>query len=584
MFISSPVRLRSAAVLTVAGFLWQGPACARRAHAPCEPTQTASAVVDAAALKAERRRFQDHPLTTAKPFGFIFNVGETPRIIWRDADDVRRMGGDARLTVRWFDANLQEAEAPNAPGRWGAYIEGTAPNGTPLRRAMTFYARPPGFLFYFLPEEFREIPLPPGPVAAAVWEEHREELARSSRELLFRAVNDSEQGAILLAGLTEAQPLGRAPRSTESAAVRNEDYHLALKLKVLGLADKVRPLAPPQVLRTPAPVLRQGTPADAGVRPDAKEKLDAICRAWAEDSGVPFVTLVARRGVIVTHEAFGRDAAGVPVALDYRCPVFSITKTVTAILFSQFIEQGLIKLDDSLAAVFPDYGAVAGRVPTFRQCLTHTSGLSGHGDRGGVRHAYLDNVVLNGLDVNEPGVRYEYSGTGFDLAAEAMELITGKSIAHLFHDHLFAPLGLGDIPMGNASADARLTAWELGVLAQWLANGGSYGELEFASPATFAQLLPEDLDTRYPGVNEIEGIGMHWMWRDHRPGAATDSTKAEDLIFSRRTIGHGSLSACILRVDLERELVVVQIRREAGPRHGEWANRFFLAVVDSLDP
>lgn len=31
------------------------------------------------------------------------------------------------------------------------------------------------------------------------------------------------------------------------------------------------------------------------------------------------------------------------------------TKTVTAILFSQFLDQGLIDLDDSLATVFPDY-------------------------------------------------------------------------------------------------------------------------------------------------------------------------------------------------------------------------------------
>lgn len=555
----------------------------RHAGAPVAAT-TLPAAPDPELLRAERRRFQDQELIPARPMSYIFNVGDTPRIIWRDVDEVRRLGGSAIPRVRWFDGAWREVDQPDAPGRWGAYIEGRAPNGTPLRRALTFYARPPGFLFYFLPESFREMPLAPAPVAPEVWAEHGAEIARVSKDLLFRALNDSEQGAILLAGLSAAAPLGRAPRTTESAALANERYHLGLKLRVLGLADRVRPLAMPRRLDPPARALREGTPAEAGVRPEAKAIIDGICSDWAVDSGVPFVTLVARWGVIVTHEAFGADKDGAPIDREFRCPVFSITKTLTAMLFSQFVDQGLIGLDDSLATVFPDYEPLGDWVPTFRECLTHTSGLKGHGDWGGVRNAHLDNIILNGLDTNRPGTRYEYSGTGFDLAAEAMELVSGRVAADLFQDHLFAPLGLGDVPTGNASSDARLTAYELGAVAQWLANGGSYGVHEFISQATFDALLPEDLNTRYPGIDENEGIGMHWMWRDHRPGAQAGSTRAEDLIFSRRTIGHGSLSACILRVDLDRELIVVQVRREAGPRHGEWADRFFLAIVDNLEP
>jgi hypothetical protein len=37
------------------------------------------------------------------------------------------------------------------------------------------------------------------------------------------------------------------------------------------------------------------------MKPDVKEKIDAICRKWAEDSGEPFTILVARHGVIVTE-------------------------------------------------------------------------------------------------------------------------------------------------------------------------------------------------------------------------------------------------------------------------------------------
>ena len=254
---------------------------------------------------------------------------------------------------------------------------------------------------------------------------------------------------------------------------------------------------------------------------EAKVKIDAVCKAWVDDTGEPFVTLVARNGVVVTHEAFGRDATGKPIDCDYRCWVGSITKSVTALLFSQFLDQGLIDLDDSLASVFPDYPKNSRHVPTFRQCFNHTSGLSGHGDFGGASNPHLENIVLNGIDVNEPDVRYSYSGMGYDLAAKAMEIVAGKSIVRLYDEHLFQPLHFGDVPIGNASSEGQFTAIELGTLAQLIANRGSYGEVEFISPRTFDRLLPEVLHVPDRGGVVDEGIGLHWI-RRLKTGAAAE--------------------------------------------------------------
>ena len=164
-----------------------------------------------------------------------------------------------------------------------------------------------------------------------------------------------------------------------------------------------------------------------------------------------------------------------------------------------------------------------------------------------------------------------------------MEIVAGKGALHLYREHLYRPLGMGDVPMENASAGARFTARELGILAQWLANRGSYGEMEFISAADVRGLLPEPLGRRYPGVTEEEGIGMHWM-RQPRPGATAGSTRPEDLILGARVLGHGSLSSCIFLADLERGLVVAQVRRTAGPRFGEWSPRFFQAIADGVMP
>src|SRR4051812_21653899 len=50
--------------------------------------------------------FRGGELIPAGPFPPIFNPGAPPRIVWRDVDEVRRLGADGPLRVRWFDADL----------------------------------------------------------------------------------------------------------------------------------------------------------------------------------------------------------------------------------------------------------------------------------------------------------------------------------------------------------------------------------------------------------------------------------------------------------------------------------------------
>jgi CubicO group peptidase (beta-lactamase class C family) len=533
-------------------------------------------------LKEERRLFQDRELTVARPFGYIFNPGDPPRIIWRDVDEVRRLGADGRLRVRWFDTDLKETDKPAHPGRWVAYLEGTGPNGTPVRRSLTFYCRPPLFLLFFFPPEALPDALPQktSSISPQVWAEHQEELARLPRDLLFRALNDNAESVALLAGLAGMKPLGRPARTTESSAVLDRDFHLAVKLKAQGLANRVRKLEPPRRRARPAPALHDGSPAEAGMKPDTVEKLRAICRAWADDSKEPFVTLVARRGVIILHEAFGRDA-GAPIGLEFRSDVASISKTATALLFARFVDQGLLRLDDMVTAAFLEYIDDPAHVPTFRQCLTHMSGLSGHGDWVGARNPHFENIVLNGIDATTPGKSYEYSGNGFELAAKAMEIVAGRSAPHLYHEHLFEPLGMGDVPVDQSSAGMQFTARELAAMAQLLTNRGSYGDKEFFTQQTFDSLLPEPLGRRYPGVTEEEGVGMHWM-RHTRPGAPAGSTRPEDLIFNPPLLGHGSLTSCLFLADPAWGLVITQVRKTGGPRFADWSVKFLKAIKDGM--
>ena len=142
----------------------------------------------------------------------------------------------------------------------------------------------------------------------------------------------------------------------------------------------------------------------------------------------------------------------------------------------------------------------------------------------------------------------------------------------------------GPAPQGQpgvAFSGARPTARELATLAQWLANGGNYGDHDFASPETFNSLLPQSLAERFPGIAAVEGIGMHWTPHPN-PAAAPGAQRPEDFFFSRRTVGHGSLTGCMFLADRERQVVVAQVRQQTGPRYAEWTPRFVAAINAAL--
>ena len=525
-------------------------------------------------LEESKRKFQQQSLTVTDLTWpqYVLWPGANPRIIWRDADEVRELVGDLPLTIRWYDSDLNEVKGLEKPGRYAAYIEGKMKDGTPVRRAMTFYIVPPDLDIW--QNWSLDVPYLGKPMDSQAWQERRQLVGERAAGLYRDALFCTEQVAIELAGLCEAKPLGHSATHTESSQVVNDDFHLALKLKLLGLTDKVRPLAPPKKLDSPAEVLHEGTPAEAGVKPDAKEKINAVCRQWAEDSGEPFTILAARHGVIVTQAAFGKKPDGTPVDRDYRTDVMSITKAVTGMLFSRFMDQGYVKLDDPIGKRIPGFPTTGEHVLTYRHLFTHTSGLEGHGEWGGIHNPYLDNVVLDGLDYIHPGQVHLYNGMGCDLAGKAMEYMTGKSIVRLFHDDLFRPLGIHDVPVDDCAFGGHFTAYELGVLGQCLANHGRYGDKQFITEETFQQLLPVPLSKYYPGLDLEWGIGLTWF-REQKPGS-------KDLIFGEHVIGHGSASSCILRVDLDHDLVVTQIRKTAGEKYGEYAEKFFMAIADGM--
>lgn len=525
--------------------------------------------------------FQNCELRPEGRWDYMFTLGNFPKIVWEKPYTVSHLMGEFPISVRWFNGDLEEVKNPDEPGRYLSYIEGQTSLGMNIRRALTLYCRPAEWQPWEDNVKAYVDYMPDSPIDQKAWGDRKEMVASKVGSQFVEFLETESYGAVLMSYFHEMKPLDGELLPTETPDIINDDLHLALKRKLLGIENKYPALQLPKELSTPAPVLRNGTAEEAGIKADAAEKIRSVCREWYEESREPFVILVARRGVIVIHEVF--DAPDGSVEIDTSFQMASITKAITGMMFAQFMDQGLIDLEDSVGKHLPDFPVDGDKDITLRHCFTHTTGLEGHYEWGGVHNPWLDNVILNGIDYLTPGEIHLYNGMGYDLSGKVMEIVSGKSMFRLMHENFFGPLGLTNTTIDDLATATTSSAEDIARIGQLLLNRGSYGNRAFFSPNTFEKLLPKQLSKYYPELDDsIEwGIGLTWM-RTKEPDAGKEGIPEDKTLLSKNTIGHGAASSAILRVDLDNEIVVSQVRSTAGPKYNEYLVKFLKAIDESI--
>ncbi|MBN8215737.1 MAG: beta-lactamase family protein [Spirochaetes bacterium] len=539
----------------------------------------AKSAAAATALSRQREAvslLQDAELRPRGKYEFLFRPGPFPQLEFKEAARLESLAGKMTLSVRWFDSECREVKVAEKPGRYGAYAEARTTNGLLIRRALTFNCAPRGWTPWWDRHQARLERFPNAPIDPLVFEAHRDVVATWAGSWFVERLSCEPDGAVLLAHLSEARPAGRIPNERDPWAA-NSDYHARLKYAVLGRpVDAARLPAPPQPQSPAAPVLRPGGEAEAGLKPGTVARIAAACRSWAEEGRVPFVTLVARRGVVVYHEALGTNAFG-PYTLETACPVASITKAVTATLVARYVDQGLLKLDEPVGKYLPDFPVTGPKAITLRHALSHTTGYEGNQGWGGVDQPWFDNSASLLLPFLNPGQAFLYNGKGFSLTGKVLELAGALSVESQFRRCLFEPLGIVHARVGDLGGSGQFRAGELAVLAQLWLNRGAYGALRYFSETTWKALLPSDLSNHFPAVRNAEyGIGLSPMRLTNR-----ESTATRPWLLSPQTYGHGSATASIFRIDPENEVIAVQVRNTKGdPKVYDRHLEAFLRAID----
>ncbi len=138
-----------------------------------------------------------------------------------------------------------------------------------------------------------------------------------------------------------------------------------------------------------------------------------------------------------------------PVTADTLFQIGSTTKTITATIIMQLVEQGLIDLDRPVRDYLPDLrlaDQTAEATVTTRHLLTHAGGWSGDffrdtgsGDDNLARYV----AEMAGLEQIVPvGEVWAYNNAGFGLAARLIEVVTGQGYEAVAQERVLDPLGM----------------------------------------------------------------------------------------------------------------------------------------------
>jgi len=179
-------------------------------------------------------------------------------------------------------------------------------------------------------------------------------------------------------------------------------------------------------------------------------ELDAVARrVIAEERVAGASVLVVRRGEVLLHAGYGFADLGLeaPAKDETVYHVVGPMLPFTGIAVMQLVERGKLALDDEISKYVPEFPLQGHRV-TIRQLLNHTSGIVDYHYLGDAIEATsrqpkaLDEVMALYAGkkwVNEPGEKWDWSISGFQLLVTIVERVSGESFAAYVQKNIFEP-------------------------------------------------------------------------------------------------------------------------------------------------
>jgi len=302
-------------------------------------------------------------------------------------------------------------------------------------------------------------------------------------------------------------------------------------------------------------------PESVGMSTERLQRIDAAMRRHIDAGNIQgAVTAVARRGKVVHFKAHGlMDVeAERPMSQDAIFIMMSSTKPILGVAAMMMIEEGLIRPNDPVSKYIPEFAdmqvavlkdpadedispfrvdrrnppehrLVPAETPiTIKHLLTHTSGLAsgGLGTAKSPRQVervtladYIPKLGTMALDF-QPGSRWTYSGgTGLDVVARIVEIVSGMPYDQFVQTRIFDPLEMNDTHYNVPPSKAARRVVIQGRDMSWFDRETTYFSGSFGLSSTakdylhFEQMLAnggELFGNRLLGSRSVE-----WMASNH---------------------------------------------------------------------
>lgn len=262
-----------------------------------------------------------------------------------------------------------------------------------------------------------------------------------------------------------------------------------------------------------------------------KAKLDQFLERIAEKNKGMGSLALARDGEVFYTRAFGYgEISGNekrPLTADTKFRIASITKTFTAVMIFQLIEEGKLRLPDTLERYFPQIPNAA--AITIGQMLAHRSGIHDLAADGGwgMQPRTQEEVVARiaqGQPDFEPDARHRYSNAGYVLLGYIVEKAGGKPYQEALRERITSRIGLKNTYLGTGKTDPSRNeaisyryagGWRQAAELDFSVPGGA-GSI-VSTPADLAKFIQALFDGKLvsreslqqmTAMREAEGMGM----------------------------------------------------------------------------
>jgi CubicO group peptidase (beta-lactamase class C family) len=182
-------------------------------------------------------------------------------------------------------------------------------------------------------------------------------------------------------------------------------------------------------------------------------RVDDLFRRWDSDTMPGAAVMVLHRGVPVHARGYGMADLehNVRITPTTVFDIASVSKQFGAMAIALLEAEGRLSLDDDVRKYIPELHDF-GRTITIRHLVHHTSGLrdwpgtlrmAGWDFQDVISFDQILRMAFNQRELNfVPGAEHAYSNTGYNLLAEVVQRVSGKSFAQFTDERIFHPLGM----------------------------------------------------------------------------------------------------------------------------------------------